>query len=364
MNKKKKVLLITLQDNNNIGNRLQNFALNMILVRYNIDVTNIDPGYTCIPRKIDILKNQIKRILGTLGSTEYSRKYHEFYNLQLRRRANEIFTNRYISDIKKVTCASTFEQNWDSYDLAITGSDQVWHNWHKDPKELPYYYLEFMPEEKRISYAASFGFEEFPEEDKAEHIKGLQGMHAISCRESSGCKLVKEATGKNSVHVLDPTLLLKADDWRKAEADVSAVVKPGEKYAFLYFLGNITAEYQKYIDEIVSKQGLRIINFLDMKDEKIAKCGVGEFISLIDHAEYVLTDSFHCTVFSILFDKQFTVFKRKQNGFEKMYSRIEELLQSTGHMTNSYDKIIPDPQIESFETLYNNSLEYLEQILR
>jgi hypothetical protein len=360
----KKVLLITLQDNNNIGNRLQNYALQTAIEQRGNEVVNLDNGYTTIPSHKEFRKNKIKKWLGKLGSKKYARKYQKFFNSQLRRQANERFTSENITNIRRVTYAGVFEQKWDSYDLAITGSDQVWHNWHKDPKELPYYYLEFMPEEKRVSYAASFGFDEFPDEDRAEHVKGQKGMHAISCREKSGCKLVKEATGKNSVHVLDPTLLLKADDWRKAEADVSAVVKPGEKYAFLYFLGNITAEYQKYIDEIVSKQGLRIINFLDMKDEKIAKCGVGEFISLIDHAEYVLTDSFHCTVFSILFDKQFTVFKRKQDGFEKMYSRIEELLQSTDHMTNSYNKIIPDPQIESFETLYNISCEYLEQILR
>lgn len=360
----KKVILTTLQDNNSIGNRLQNYALQTAIEQRGNEVVNLDNGYTTIPSHKEFRKNKIKKWLGKLGSKKYAQMYQKFFNSQLRRQANERFTSENITNIRRVTYAGVFEQKWDSYDLAITGSDQVWHNWHKDPKELPYYYLEFMPEEKRVSYAASFGFDEFPDEDRAEHVKGQKGMHAISCREKSGCKLVKEATGKNSVHVLDPTLLLKADDWRKAEADVSAVVKPGEKYAFLYFLGNITAEYQKYTDEIVSKQGLRIINFLDMKDEKIAKCGVGEFISLIDHAEYVLTDSFHCTVFSILFDKQFTVFKRKQDGFEKMYSRIEELLQSTDHMTNSYDKIIPDPQIESFETLYNNSCEYLEQILR
>ena len=353
----KKVLLITLQDNNNIGNRLQNYALQTVLRRYGCVVDNLDNNYTSMPSKKSIIKNQIRKILGLLGSKKYAQKYQEFYNSQFRRQANALFTSEYISNIKRVTYAGVFEQKWSSYDLAITGSDQVWHNWHRDMRELPYYYLEFMPEEKRVSYAASFGFDKFPDEDRAEHVKGLKGMHAISCREKSGCKLVKDVTKKDAVHVLDPTLLIKPDDWRKVEADISTVVKPREKYAFLYFLGNITAEYQKRIEEIASKQSLRIINFRDMKDEKIAKCGVGEFISLIDHAEYVLTDSFHCTVFSILFDKQFTAFKRKQDGFEKMYSRIEELLQSTGHTENSYDKIILDPQTESFETLYNNSCE-------
>ena len=259
---------------------------------------------------------------------------------------------------------SVFAQNWDEYDFAIVGSDQVWHKWGNDLKELPYYYLEFMPKEKRLSYAASFGFDEFPTIDREKHIKGLKGMHAISCREQSGCRLIKEATGKEATHVLDPTLLLKPEEWRNIEADISTVVKPEEKYIFIYFLGNIIEEYRQYIDEIASKRGLRIIDFLDMQDKNIACCGVGEFVSFIDHADYVLTDSFHCTVFSILFEKEFTVFKRKQEGFEKMYSRIEELLQSTGHEYNAYDKLNPNPMVENFETLYENSRRYLTEILR
>lgn len=359
----KKILLITLQDNNNIGNRLQNYALQKILEEQGAKVTNLDSGYTTVPSKKMVIKNQIKRFLGYLGSKRYAAKYRVFENSKLRRQAIASFTKEHISDIRSITYAKAFEQNWDAYDLAIVGSDQVWHKWDDDPKELPYFYLEFMPEEKRASYAASFGFDEFPAVDRTEHIKGISGMYAVSCREKSGCALVKKVTGKSAIHVLDPTLLLKTDEWREIETDISSVVEPGEKFAFVYFLGNITEEYQQFIDDIVKKYGLKIVDFFDMENENIASCGVSEFISFIDNADYILTDSFHCTVFSILFEKEFTVFKRKQEGFEKMYSRIEELLQSMGHSENAYNKICTNSHIESFKQLYQNSMEYLYKSL-
>ena len=359
-----KILLVTMQDNYNIGNRLQNYALTTVLEKFGAEVTNLDNGYTVLPDHKTILKNRIKKLLGKLGSRKYAEKYQSFYNSQFRRKANFDFTARYLPRMIKTTCEDAFRQNWGDFNLAIVGSDQVWHRWGNDPKELPYYYLEFMPKEKRVSYAASFGFEEFPEVDKAEHIKGLNGMHVISCREKSGCKLIKRETGRDALHVLDPTLLLTADDWRKVAAPIpeDLHVENG-KYAFIYFLGQIPDEYQKFIDETLKKRGIKAVDFLDFKNESIAKCGVGEFLSLIDNADYVLTDSFHCTVFSILFNKEFTVFKRKGEGFEKMFGRIEELLNITGHQSNAYEDMYRIDNEVTFKDLQKTSFEYLEKVL-
>lgn len=356
----KKILLVTMQDNGNIGNRLQNYALQKVLEQFGSKVTNLDNGYTTdIPLKTRI-KNQIKKYLVYFGCE----KYRELVNKQFRRQAIEKFTNAYISDIRCVTYDNVFENNWDEYDLAIVGSDQVWHKWEADELELPYYYLEFLPENKRISYAASFGFEEFPAGDRDQHLKGLREMHTISCRESSGCELVKRETGRNAVQVLDPTLLLSANEWRKIAAPIpeDLHVKKGG-YAFLYFLGQIPPEYQAFIDKKIAERRIKVVDFLGLKDEAIAKCGVGEFLSLIDQADYVFTDSFHCTVFSILFNKEFKVFKRRGEGFEKMYGRIEDLLQATGHTDRAYEPLAENKDAISYEILYENSRRYLEEVL-
>jgi hypothetical protein len=361
----KKILLITMQDYNNIGNRLQNYALTKVLEKYGAEVTNLDNGYTKSPSIKTRLKNQIKRVIGDFGSEYYRDSYKAFQNQPLRREANIRFTRSNMPSMIRTTCAGAFEKNWSAYDLSITGSDQVWHNWRHVEKELPYYYLEFMPAEKRVSYAASFGFEELPEEDRAEHRKGLQGMHAISCRESSGCTLIKKETGRDAVRVLDPTLLLSANDWREVETSI-----PGDlhvekgKYAFLYFLGQVPEKYQSFIDKVLMKRNIKVLDFLDFKNEAIAKCGAGEFLSLIDNAAYILTDSFHCTVFSTLFQKEFTVFRRRGKGYEKMFGRIEDLLQSTGHTDRAFEPLEEDPDAVPFDQLYTDSRNFLEEVLK
>lgn len=354
----KKILLVTMQDNCNIGNRLQNYALQRILEQLGGKITNLDNGYTPKLSLKEHIKIEIKRILAFFGNE----KCRSSVNKQFRRQAIEQFTNMNISNIMHVTYDNVFEKKWDEYDSAIVGSDQVWHRWREEPKELPYYYLEFIPKEKRFSYAASFGFENFPVIDREKHIKGLREMHAISCRERSGCELVEVETGRKALQVLDPTLLLKAADWRSIEGDISQIVKPSDKFAFTYFLGDITKEYREFIDDIAKERGIRVINFMDMQDRKIARCGVGEFVKFIDCADYVLTDSFHCTVFSILFKKNFTVFRRKQDGFEKMFGRLEDLLSSTGKLNCVYGGTKREPS-NDFDKIYADSIKYINEIL-
>lgn len=354
----KRFLLVTLQDNCNIGNRLQNYALQRVIEQHGGMVTNLDNGYTPTLSLKEDIKNIIKRCLVSIGCE----KYKEAVNKQYRRQAIEEFTNKYISNIKHITYEDAFDENWNAYNLAIVGSDQVWHRWRKNSKELPYYYLEFLPNEKRVSYAASFGFEKFPPSDREEHIKGLLEMREISCREQSGCVLVEAETGRTALQVLDPTLLLNSTDWRSVEGDISQIIKSGERFAFVYFLGDITEEYRDFIDSIAKKRRIRIIDFMDMQNRKIAHCGVGEFIRFIDHADYVFTDSFHCTVFSVIFNKKFTVFRRKGEGFEKMFSRIEDLLSSTGKLDCIYGGSL-STSTNDFVKLREASMRYLDQVL-
>lgn len=354
----KKIILVTMQDNCNIGNRLQNYALQRILEQLGGKIINLDNGYTPKLSLKEHIKMEIKRFLVFFGNE----KHKASVNKQFRRKAIEKFTDMNISNIMHVTYENVFKKKWDAYDIAIVGSDQVWHRWREDPKELPYYYLEFMPKEKRFSYAASFGFENFPMVDREKHIEGLRAMRAISCRERSGCVLVETEIGRSALQVLDPTLLLTAADWKSVEGDISRSVKTGEKFAFIYFLGEITEEYQIAIDCIVKERSLRIINFMDMQDDTIAHCGVGEFIKFIDCADYILTDSFHCTVFSVLFKKEFTVFRRNQVGFEKMFGRIEDLLSSMGKLNCIYGGTKRQPS-NNFDKIYADSMKYINEIL-
>lgn len=357
----KKVLQVTLFDNGNIGNRLQNYALYTLLTLRGCEVTNLKDRTYYVPDTKVRIKNQIKHILGIFGSKKYKAKYQQYKGDLKRREALKNFSKSFIPN---VIDASNGIDNIDfsSFDLGIVGSDQVWHHWNDDDKELPYFYLEFLPEEKRNAYAASFGFDEFPAADLEQHKYGLSHMHRISCREQSGCNLVKSVIGNEVPHVLDPTLLLSADDWRKLEDHANDYVRSLHDYVFVYFLGTITDEYKREIE--AKAKGKKIISFTDWNNKDIWDCGPVEFLYLIDHSDYFLTDSFHGTVFATLFNKDFTVFRRKQEGFEKMFSRINELLISTGQEEKAYGGIDKFDGIEKFTVLKKRSLDYIDSLLK
>ena len=361
--KKKKILLVTLFDDNNIGNRLQNYALLQVLQSRGVEVTVLNNSYTTYPTIKESVKAKIQGVLGSLGIIKYEQKYQRYVADGKKRKANQKFDDLNIKNIMMIKNKQAFQTDWSSFDAAIAGSDQIWHKWRDDEFELPFYYLQFMPNEKRFAYAASFGFESFPKKDIKQHRDGLNGMKCISCREKSGCLLATEIVGKDIPHVLDPTLLLTASEWRNIAEQASDFAKHQKNYAFIYFLGKQTEKYKNWIKNVMRKEKIEnIVDFSDFNNSNICECGPSGFLSLIDHADYVFTDSFHCTVFSILFDKKFTVFRRKQAGFEKMFGRIEDLLASKGKLENIYGNTIKNAT-NDFDKLYAESMRYIDKIL-
>lgn len=360
---KKKILLVTLFDEHNIGNRLQNYALQQILKRYNAEVTTLDNGYTKTLSKKDWVKIHIKRILGILGNKQYRKEYQKYAWTKCLETACREFDKRNLSHICKTDNLKVFQQNWDSYDLAIAGSDQIWHKWRDDSQELPYYYLQFMPHQKRFAYAASFGFETFPQEDINQHVEGLKQMKAISCREKSGCELAEKILGCKVPHVLDPTLLLSAQEWRELEKQGGTFVRKQTKYVLVYFLGAVSQEYKDYIEKIKREASIyKTIDFTDRNELETVKNGPAGFLALVDNADFVFTDSFHCTVFSVLFDKKLTVFKRIQPGFEKMFDRIEEFLSSVNRLECVYGEKTKRGT-NDFAIMKQQSFQYIETVL-
>lgn len=381
--KGKSVLLLTIQDNANIGNRLQNYALQHVIeTRYGLSVFNPDDNHTGYPRFKQKVKQGVKLVLGMLGRKACEIDHKDFLWWQRRIQSNRNFSASYIHNRLPVSHDADSLRAINDKDicLGIVGSDQVWHHWdyyrkkngkaikdekgeyRKDPFELPYYYLEFLPEDKRYAYAASFGFTAFPKEDKLQHEQGINGMTGISCREITGCNLVRQVTGMDVPHVADPTLLLKMEDWKEVENAANSFAKLQEHYVFLYFLGEITDEYR---EEIVRKScGKKVIDFNDRDCAEMARCGPAEFLYLIDHADYVFTDSFHGTVFAILYGKNFISFQRKQNGFGDMFGRIEELLISTRMEQHSFTEINNETMVEPLEELIRKSFAYLDGIMK
>lgn len=209
------------------------------------------------------------------------------------------------------------------YDFCVVGSDQVWNPLFGDFWQ---FFLDFVPREKRISYAASISTPVIPEELQERYCKGLLGMQTLSVREQAGAKLIRELTGREAQVHVDPTLLLSAEKWRKVSRPPAWEKETKDGYLLTYFLGKRPPE----VDAIARELGLPVINLLDEEAYTHFVTGVEGFLWAFDHASLVYTDSFHGTVFSILFETPFVVTNRVGSGaddaLEKMGSRIDTLL--------------------------------------
>lgn len=314
----KKILLVTLQDAN-IGNRLQNYALQTVLEDMGYEVFN--PVYSLDKMSTKTVKITLKCLLYKIGL----KKYAKVALNHKRKRIFQKFDSKCIHNRIDIGQFDIKNIDLSEYDYAITGSDQVWHKWTDFPKELPYFYLQFIEENKRISYAPSFGFVNVPQIDIETHISGINGIHSISCREDSGAEIVRKLTGRVAKIVSDPTMLLSKNEWKSVERKPCYDIPT--RFILIYFLGEISEEYWYQI-KIICKDNEAVPLRIFSIDEPEYYCTTpDEFIWLVEHAIYICTDSFHACVFSIIFEKKFVAYQRKEIGMEKMFDRIECLLK-------------------------------------
>lgn len=318
-----KIAIITLVGHFNYGNRLQNYALQKFISNYAEITETLWYEENYLPKikrnKLDkmYLKNILKFILNWKGAREKEGIYVEEcirqYNIKK-------FSDKYIN-IKHINKID--EKINDIYDYFIVGSDQIWN---------PYYighfkekFLQFASFEKRIAYAASFGITNIPIEKKMFFKKALLNMRKISVRENEGKKIIKDLIDREVPVLVDPTLILKKEEWQKIE--MVPEWYNGEKYILTYFIGKPSS----IIKDIVKKNNWKIYNLMDKNNFKLYTSRVEEFVYLIDHAELVITDSFHASVFSILMNTPFLVVNRQIKGEADMTSRINTLMKLFGY---------------------------------
>lgn len=299
----KKIAIVTIVTIN-YGNRLQNYALQCVLEKLGYSVTTLRRE-----SKTEGLKQKIKVTAQSLLQTKGAKFRNFNSNIHF---ANETVTrDDYPKELR------------DSYSYFIVGSDQVW-NPHYDFVAGKCDFLEFARDNQKISYAASFGVSEIPSERKIEYAEYLKTFKAISVREKQGSKIVEELADRKATVVLDPTLLLDEIEWKKVEKKPAFC--PKKEYVFVYALGGKTDLFKDKIKQLKDKYEIFDVRSLQ-KNRKELPVGPSEFLYLIRNAEEVLTDSFHATVFSIIFHKKFITFNRP--GLN-MNSRIESLAELVG----------------------------------
>jgi len=271
------------------------------------------------------------------------------------------FSHKYLSMSEKCKEKRDLEKIENKYDALITGSDQVWNYGCSGSDEA--YFLDFVKKAKKYSYAASFGYDVLPATDPFNYEELLSDFNGLSVREKSAVEIVKEKTGKTAIVTLDPTLLLESNDWDKLVNDKRPIK---EKYLFLYYIRE-PKDLLKYAEKVAKEKNLKIISAKSSK-EFLLKCSPKDFLSWIYYSECFVTNSFHGTVFSILFHKKFAV--ELDNG-KSTNNRSKELMELLGISGRELDisntkKIWDNVDYQAIDERLSSeraaSLSYLENI--
>ena len=256
----KKVGIVTIIDNNNYGNRLQNYASQEILKEINCYPITLKNN-TCTNTKDKYYLRKIKHM--------FDRKYSSNRN---RRQCFKDF-NKHINFSQYILTAVSNKEKCDYY---IVGSDQVWNPFLGRMKEIDL--LSFAEDKKRIAFSASFSVDNIPQGEKQFLKNELRKFNCISVREQKGKEIIEDLKIDKKVEVLlDPTLLVNEEIWTKVYKKPKFGLP--KKYILNYFLGELSEKRKKEIERIAKSNDCEIINILDLKD-KCYETGPSEFLYL------------------------------------------------------------------------------------
>ena len=332
-----KICTITCHDVYNSGASLQAYALMKYLQDKgnDVEIINYKPNYLSNHYKLNIVANpkyEKKVVLKTLYlalklpgrvlALKNKKKYDEFREKYLK-----------ITE-KKYTSNEELKNDPPYADVYICGSDQIWNSKFNNGKD-PAFYLDFVPKEKiRAAYAASFATESIDNELKDVVKARINKLNYIGVREVSALDILDDLDIKGGIQVLDPVFLLNKSQWNNLTYKFSKK----EKYIFVYdFDGNDLI--RDIAIEIARKKNLKIYTvFKSNYADKIVK-GMGpiDFITYIKNAEFIISNSFHGTAFSIIFEKQFVVINRKENINTRMRDLLSILEISDRFINKDYD---------------------------
>ncbi len=348
MNDKKRAGIITYYyKTTNYGGILQAYALCKYLNKIGVYAEQIAYDYDTKVIKANIV-NKIKKSIKKLLSESLHRDCEK---INIKKEAFEQFDKNFICSSKKVYTYQSLKVSDPGDDFYISGSDQIWNPIAMDEN----FFLAFVSDSnKKYAYAASIGADKISEDKNIKYKKMLESYTLISVRENTG-KLFLDKIGIKAEVVPDPIFLLKREEWIRI---INYENKRAGKYLLTYFLGNsdilknfaiyLSCKYKFNIIDI-SPFG-KFKNKINVEDNSDA--GPTEFLSYIYNAEYVLTNSFHCTAFSLMFQKKFLVEEKFQQTNITSNDRIITLLDHfalTKHFINSDSKNLESLIEEEFQ---------------
>lgn len=326
-----KIGILTHQLHSNYGGILQNFALQKVLTNMGHDVKTIDyvKNLSCSVKFLSLIKRLFLNIFGKsfLPIRGWTYRVEDESITQYTRK----FVSHNIKTTKRVSITRIKQFNKD-FDAVIVGSDQVWRYQYLGSYIKEFFLSSFSNVPIKIAYAASFGTDvwEMPNSMTKTCRKLVKKFKGVSVREKSGLKLCKEFLDVDSLHVLDPTMLLSVADYIFLIRNANELCLNGN--LMTYILDKSTEK--KQIIEFVSNKLLltpiEVISdktFSEVGSKGIEQCivpPIERWLRGFWDAEFVVTDSFHGTVFSIIFNKPFLVIGNEKRGLSRMQSLLLE----------------------------------------
>lgn len=325
-----KIGILTMHKVLNYGSALQAYALQHYISSLGHDAELIDyifPNGSRIARLT--LKQRLTYPVKSLLSGKLRKKL----------RFQKFYKKYFVCSDERFNSPEELSNAKFDYDILMTGSDQVW-----NPKHIKDDYSFFLPfaseGTKKVSYASSFSTAEIPDELNPIYRKFLDSYSAISVREKSGVKIVKELVGKDAEMVCDPTLLLSQDEWSGLIKDMPNPI--GQPYILAYILRYAYDPYpeiNRIIDEVQKELGFHLVildgSLADMRRKNatvIKNAGPLEFLNLVKNASFIITTSFHGTAFALNFGIPFYSVIKDRSGFD---TRMIDLLEISGNLEHA-----------------------------
>ena len=363
-----RIKTITCHDVYNHGASLQAYALQTYLesMGHSVEIIDYKPDYLSRHYLLWSVDNPIfdkpfikqlylmAKLPGRLVALKRKKVFDAFTKLYLKRTACRYYSNEEL------------KANPPHADVYIAGSDQIWNTLFQNGRDAAFY-LDFAPKEaKRISYGASFATEDVVEEYKPFVRKMLQNFDVISIRERCSLSLLASLGREDGIAVCDPVFLLSKEQWN----EVASHTHEKERYLLVYDTEH-SAKIQEIAQQIAKEKNLKIYNIsgfrLGYVDKDMWASSPLDFVQLIRDADYVVSNSFHATAFSLIYERDFCVVNRSEGINERMksllmsYNIVGRLVTSySASLLNPIDYRVVNPLLQKD---INDSKEFLKKVL-
>lgn len=374
-----KIGVITFFDNGNYGSELQSLAMNGFCKVRGHDVTFLRIySSNRLARLVNRLYNRFMVWGNCKIDKEYKKVHHDLHSnaihqLNISEELRSHIHAKVNSMIRTGNISAFRMRHLSPFDCYICGSDQVWSALIQPVRTCNF--LRGISSNRKIAYAPSIGVNDVPNYYIRTVAPLIRDFKYLSVREKNVANLFEKKIGVRPLVVVDPTILVGVEYWNNIlhEQNLS---KPERPYIFCYFLGELSEAQTVFLNDFAGNKEIIILPYEQhadrLKNGKYVKVDHLEFANYIKHADYVFTDSFHATVFSLLFHREFAVFQRSHFGVTKQTSRIESLLSLVGlkerlvcnsKVVYTFKTIKYDNIDRIIETERQKSVEFLDNAL-